>query len=121
MNQVNNFVHSKFAAWPKAPWYRRAVVRLFLAVWLAAFAVQSTDLLASVLPDDCVEDTRGSGTDPCSENCARCVCCTRLPVFVPQVLVSPAREVLVDAEAIPLIAPATTAHPRGVLHVPKAL
>lgn len=96
-------------------------MRLFLAVWLAAFAVQTTDLLASVIPDDCVEDTRGSGADPCPERCARCVCCARLPVFVPQVAASTPTDARVTADALPTIDPSTSPHPRGVLHVPKAL
>ena len=97
------------------------VVRLFLAVWLAAFAVQSTDLLATVVPDDCVEDTRGSAGDPCSENCARCVCCARVPVFVPQVSASAPSDALVIADTIPPIDHQTSPAPRGILHVPKVL
>jgi hypothetical protein len=97
------------------------VVRLFLAVWLAAFAVQSTDLLATVVPDDCVEDTRGSAGDPCPENCARCVCCARLTVFVRQALTSTPADTVVDVAPVPLIDRYTSAAPRGILHVPKAL
>ena len=97
------------------------MVRLFLAVWLAAFAVQSTDLLATIIPDDCVEDTRGSATDPCSENCARCVCCARVPVFVPQVLASASSDALVVADTLPSIDRQTSPAPRGILHVPKVL
>ena len=97
------------------------VVRLFLAVWLAAFAVQTTDLLASVVPDECVEDTQGSGADPCPERCTRCVCCARLPVFVPPVAAPAPTAAPVTADALQTIDPSTTPHPRGVLHVPKAL
>ncbi len=97
------------------------VVRLFLAVWLAAFAVQSTDLLASVIPDDCVEDTRGSGGDPCPDTCARCICCARVPVFVPQVLASAPLDALVVANILPPIDHQTSPAPRGILHVPKVL
>lgn len=97
------------------------VVRLFLAVWLVAFMVQSTDLLANIIPDDCVEDTRGSAADPCSENCARCVCCARVPVFVPQVSASTPSHALVIANTLLPIDRPTSPAPRGILHVPKAL
>ena len=113
-------VRARAAAGPPA-WYRGAVVRLFLAVWLAAFAVQSTNLLASVIPDDCVEDTSDSAADPCSDNCARCICCARIPVFVPYVLAATPAELPVIAAPHPPLTPSTTASPRGVLHVPKAL
>jgi len=88
-------------------------------VWLAAFVGQSTDLLASMIPDDCVEDTRGSGTDPCPENCARCVCCARVPVFVPQVLASAPSDAPVIADSLPPTDRQTSPAPRGILHVPK--
>ena len=97
------------------------VVRLFLAVWLAAFAVQSTNLIASVLPDDCVEDTRGSATDPCPDTCARCVCCARATVFIRQALASTPADCVADVAPLPLIDRYTSAAPRGILHVPKAL
>jgi len=96
-------------------------VRFFLAVWLAAFAVQSTDLLASIVPDGCVEDTRGSAADPCSDNCARCVCCARVPVFVPQGSASAPTDTAGVTDPLPLIDPSTNAVPRGILHVPKTL
>jgi hypothetical protein len=105
--------------------HRRGIVtgvgRLFLAAWLALFAIQSSDLLAAVVPDDCVEETRGSAADPCSENCARCVCCARIPVFVPQALVPTPTDALTVADAQPPLAPSTTAAPRGVFQVPKTL
>ena len=97
------------------------VVRLFLALWLAAFAVQTTDLVAAVVPDECTEDTRGSAGDPCSDDCARCVCCARLPVFVPQVVGSTPLGVLDTADPLPPVAPSTSPLPRGILHVPKPL
>jgi hypothetical protein len=97
------------------------VLRLFLAVWLAAFVVQSTDLLASIVPDDCVEDTRGSSTDPCQQNCARCICCARLPIFVPQVEESAPSEVLGVPDPLSPVDHVTTPAPRGILHVPKVL
>ena len=96
-------------------------MQLFLSLWLAAFAIQSANLLAAVVPDECVEDTRGSSADPCSDDCARCVCCARVPVFVPQML-APATSTTFDvAEALPPIDFSTSPEPRGILHVPKAL
>lgn len=102
-------------------WYGGSVVRLFLAVWLAAFSVQSTELLASVIPDDCVEDTRGSAADPCSDDCARCVCCACVPVFVPHVSASTPADTPVVAEPVAPIDPSTSPLVRGILHVPKPL
>ena len=101
-------------------WYCVNVLRLFLTVWLAAFAVQSTDLLASVVPDSCVEDTRGSAADPCPENCARCVCCARVPLFVLHI-VSPVSDLLVNAVSLPPIQRSTISVPQPIFHVPKAL
>ena len=98
-----------------------SVVRLFLAFWLAAFAVQSTDLLATVIPDECVEDTRRSAADPCPQNCARCVCCARGPIYVPQVVASPAADVLIGALPLPAIDAPTSAFRPRILHVPKTL
>ena len=97
------------------------MLRVFLTLWLAAFAVQTTDLLATVIPDSCVEDTRGSAADPCPENCARCVCCARLPVFVPHVLAPTAADVLGVDDPLPPIERTTNPAPRGILHVPKVL
>ena len=95
--------------------------RLFLAAWLALFAIQSSDLLAAVAPDDCVEETRRSAGDPCSDNCARCVCCARIPVFVPQPLVPTPTDDVTVADPPPPLDSSTTAAPRGVFHVPKVL
>src|SRR5688572_20603278 len=102
-----------------AAWYCALVGRLFLAIWLALFVVQGTELLASVVPDDCVEETRGPAPDPCQRNCAQCVCCARLPVFVPQVLASASIGAALAVDSPPTIDHTTSAHPRGVLHVPK--
>ena len=96
------------------------MLRVILTVWLASFAVQTTDLLATVVPDGCVEDTRGSTADPCPENCARCVCCARLPIFIPQIE-SPASDVLVTAVSLPPIQRSTISTPQPIFHVPKAL
>jgi hypothetical protein len=97
------------------------VVRLFLAIWLAAFAVQSTDLLATVIPDECVEDIRGSAADPCPQDCARCVCCARVPIFVSPIVASPAADVLVATDPLRAIDALASAFPHGIFHVPKAL
>lgn len=102
------------------PWYRGAVARLFLSVWLAAFAVQTSDFLTLVAPDACTEDIRGSAADPCQDDgCPRCVCGARVPAFAMQVAadVVPKETTLVRAQA-PLD-PATTPSPHGVFHVPK--
>jgi hypothetical protein len=96
------------------------VVRFLLAIWLAAFAAQTTDLFASVIPDGCVEETRGSAGDACPENCARCVCCARLPVFVPQLLAPVPADTGGATEPPAPLAPSTNAPPLGILHVPKA-
>ena len=74
----------------------------------------------TVVPDGCVEDTRGSTADPCPENCARCVCCARLPIFIPQIE-SPASDVLVTAVSLPPIQRSTISTPQTIFHVPKAL
>ena len=96
-----------------------AVARLFLAVWLAAFTVQAADLLTIVAPDTCTEDVRGSAADPCADGCARCVCCARVPVFLPQGLAVALDEAIARAVPVPPLTPSTTPSPRGVLHVPK--
>lgn len=96
-------------------------MRLFLALWLAAFSVQSADLLAAIVPDDCVEETRGSAGDPCSDDCARCVCCARVPLFVPHVLAPAPADPLAVADSRQPLDPATSPQPRGILHVPKTL
>ena len=96
------------------------MLRVFLTLWLAAFAVQSTELLASVVPDDCVEDTRGSDGDPCQENCARCVCCARVPIFILHVEL-PAAAVLVKTVSLPRLERPTASFPPSIYHVPKTL
>jgi hypothetical protein len=96
-----------------------AVARLFIAVWLAVFTVQAADLLTIVAPDSCTEDVQGSAADPCADGCARCVCCARVPVFLPQGGVASLDGALVRTAPVPPLAPSTTPSPRGVLHVPK--
>ena len=94
-------------------------VRFVLAIWLAVFAIQGTELLASVIPDECVEDTRGSATDPCPESCARCVCCARLPVFLPHLAAALPTDPVVTPAPLPPLGRFTSPQPRGILHVPK--
>ena len=96
-----------------------AVARLFLAVWLAAFTLQAADLLTIVAPDACTEDVRGSAADPCADGCARCVCCARVAVFLPQGLPVALDESIARAAEVSPLAPSTTPSPRGVFHVPK--
>jgi hypothetical protein len=95
------------------------VGRLVLAVWIAAFCVQTTDMLALVASDDCTEDVRGTAADPCPEGCPQCLCCARGPVFVPE---------LATAESVTQVAPIVVSSPvqllsdpnlLGVYHVPK--
>ena len=77
--------------------------------------------VATVVPDDCIGESRGSAGDPCPESCARCVCCARAPIFVPQVVVSPAADVQIGALPLPAIGAPRSAFPHRILHVPKAL
>jgi hypothetical protein len=96
-------------------------VRLFLALWLVVFAVQVTDLIAAVAPDACVSEAGSSATDSCPQNCARCVCCSRVSVFVPQVIVSASAHVATLLVPVsPSDSPISTVA-RRILHVPKAL
>jgi hypothetical protein len=95
------------------------VLRLFLTVWLAAFAIQSTDLLATVVPDSCVEDAPGSASDQCPQNCARCVCCARLSVGILQALSGDPIDCAGELVALTPIPPLTDAIPRGIFHIPK--
>lgn len=96
-------------------------LRLFLAVWLALFALQSADVFALVAPDGCFEATEG-GTDPdgCpDQSCPRCLCNARVPA--PATLaVTFAVEPPVAMAPTAIISPSTSASPRGILHVPKA-
>ena len=100
-------------------WYRPYVARLLLAVWLSAFMVQTTDLLTLVAPDECAGETRGSATDPCRDGCPRCLCCARVPVFVPQVATIVVGHQIIRDGVLPPGDPSTTPSPHGVYHVPK--
>ena len=95
------------------------VVRLFLALWLAVFAVQTTDLWAVVAPDGCTESTDASAPDDCRDGCLRCVCCARVPVFVTQNPVPAASPGFVIAGAIVRELPIADPASRAIYHVPK--
>jgi hypothetical protein len=95
------------------------VARVFLAAWLAVFAVQASDVLMMVVPDDCTEDVRGSAADPCPDGCPRCHCCARVPIFIPQTVSDPLPPHATAARMLSPIDPFTTPSPHGVFHVPK--
>ena len=95
------------------------VARLFLAAWLAAFSAQSTDILTLVAPDACTEDVQGSAADPCPEGCPRCLCCARVPAFVPQGEMAALVQLFTRADLMPPLSPSTTPSPHGIYHVPK--
>jgi hypothetical protein len=96
------------------------VTRLFLAVWLALFAVQSSDLVMVLAPDDCVQDTRGTSSDACGDDCARCVCCHRAPSLIASLTAAPTIARIVDFAALPFDTDRPSAEPHRILHVPKA-
>jgi hypothetical protein len=98
------------------------VGRWFLAVWLVALSIESTDLLALMAPDECLELAGdSSATDPCPDVCFRCFCCARttvMPSLTPKAapapaLVTPSLRKAGDAERV--------AHPLDIFHVPKSL
>jgi hypothetical protein len=92
---------------------------LFLAVWLAAFTVQTTDALTWLARDTCTEETRGSAADPCDDGCPRCVCCARVPVFIPAVVPVAVAVNGTETAAFPPIEPSSTPSPHRIYHVPK--
>lgn len=119
MARFFHFISRRFAALTQAnAWYRGVVAQLFLAVWLAAFAVQTMDVLALVAPDSCTQDAQGSAGDPCPDKCSRCVCCARMPAFISQHLPT-SLEPAVPPMLLPRPDPSTTPTPRDVFHVPK--
>jgi hypothetical protein len=95
------------------------VTRLFLALWLAAFAVQMTDILPVVVPDGCSEETRGSTNDPCRDACPRCLCCARVPIFVPQVAQAASTPVGAIVPMPPVRDRVLPPLPHAIFHVPK--
>jgi hypothetical protein len=96
------------------------LVRLFLALWLAVFAVQSTELLTVVAPDECTENSSTSAGDACRDGCLRCICCARVPVFVTQVSTGSAAPAVAVTEAIMRARAVADPTPRAIYHVPKA-
>ncbi len=96
------------------------LVRLFLALWLAVFTVQATDLLAVVAPDRCAESTDASAPDDCRDGCLRCICCARVPVFVAQNPAPATSPGFVIAEAIVPERPIADPASRAIYHVPRA-
>jgi len=95
-------------------------MRLFLALWLAVFALQTTDLLTVVAPDGCIESTGASTPDDCRDGCLRCVCCARVPVFVSQSWVPAASPGFVLAASSARERPLADPGPRAIYHVPKS-
>jgi len=94
-------------------------MRLFLALWLAAFALQTTDLLTVVAPDRCIESTGASTADDCRDGCLRCICCARVSVFVTQScapVTSPGLAVIPTASRV---RPVADPGARAIYHVPK--
>ena len=95
------------------------VVRLFLVIWLAAFAAQATDLLALVAPDECTEETRGTAGDPCDDGC-RALHVLRPRAGLRSSGFAPARtDVSARLVMLPPTAPSAAPIPRGIFHVPK--
>ena len=95
-------------------------MRVFLVLWLAVFSVQTSGIVAAVAADDCVDFAADERTDTCPDICLRCVCCARMTV-VPSLLAEPCASAVVTATPSAPVAPRlTTAHPPGILHVPKA-
>ena len=95
------------------------MTRVLLVLWLALFAVQASEVLAAVAPDQCVEDA-GPSSDPCPDQCVRCVCCARIPSSVAPVLTI--ATIGPDADIAP-VAPQQqlpSAEPHRILHVPNA-
>lgn len=95
-------------------------VRILLACWLAVFALQSADVFALVAPDGCFEASETEQSDDgCPEQgCTRCLCGARIPAPVTTTMT-------MSLEAPPacappaFLAPATSAAPSRILHVPK--
>jgi hypothetical protein len=95
------------------------VGRLFLVLWLALFAVQTSDLVAAVAPDGCLAATGDPAGDSCPDGCARCICCARVSLFVPHVVPAGFTGTFADIPAHPIVGFASSAEPHGILHVPK--
>ena len=97
-----------------------ATVRIFLACWLAVFALQSADVLALVAPDGCFETAEGGDDDGCpDQGCPRCLCGARIPVPLTTTVTAGLEPPAVLAPPV-FLPPATAASPRRILHVPKS-
>lgn len=94
-------------------------MRLFLALWLAVFAVQTTDLVALVAPDECTERSGASAPDDCRDGCLRCVCCARVPVFEAHSKLPAGTPAPTITNAVMRIRPVPDPGPRAIYHVPK--
>ena len=96
-------------------------MRLFLAVWLVAFSLQSADVFALVAPDGCAELGQADGAgDRCpDDSCATCICCARRPgpAATPVTLEFEPPAIAASPAVISL---SSSASPRQILHVPKA-
>lgn len=95
------------------------VKRLFLAVWLALFALQSGGVVLAIAPDDCVYATRGTPSDSCRDDCARCVCCHRVQSMAAALAAVAPVAHLIEVAALSFDNARATAEPRDILHVPK--
>lgn len=95
-------------------------MRLFLAIWLGVFTLESGGVLAALIPDECVEllDSRGTD-DACPDTCPRCVCCMRLAVVVSPALAGSATADAAWTDWLAPVSPSSDPSPRGILHVPK--
>lgn len=84
--------------------------------------MQSTQILAFVLPDGCAEETSKNGfggQDDCQTGCARCLCCARRPLPEPAATLTalPTRPTRVRPPED--LSRRTTPSVDDVFHVPK--
>ena len=105
-----------------AEWYRSPVRRTLVLLIVVLCAVQSTQLIAFIAPDDCLELSSGGNQgedDDCPTQCARCLCCARRPLPVPEASVHAP-----DAQMAPSTVPVdllvqSSGSPQDVFHVPR--
>lgn len=95
-------------------------MRLFLAVWLGVFALDTSGAVALVAPDDCVALVDVEADEGCPDTCPRCVCCARAPGLASPTIMS-GSNASTWTVWLPLLEPVTHPAPRGILHIPKAL
>ena len=106
----------------RGPCYRPPVRPTWLVlVVLLACAIQTTEALTLLLPDDCTTVAGASGEDDCQAACARCLCCARrAPSDAARTADVPLERRA--AAIIPLESRAAAdTPPRDVFHVPKSL